>query len=228
MKRTSLLLASLLLWPAFAAAQSGYYPEDFEAERYWLGVGLGGGAVKSAAPAPAADRNAFGASIDVGIRITPQWGVGLEYGVVAPFGGCGGHHCTPDTPGFAPDFTRWFLIGEYRPPGADRGWRLRAGVGVSSMCYRYYRTEASDWEEFLEAILFDDYDDDHRTHWSCKSLSTLGGSLSLGYQWELEDRGSSIGLQLRGEAANFGASTRAGTPAFRHRAVVLQIQFNLN
>jgi hypothetical protein len=231
MKRILLLLAGLLLCPAMAGAQAGYYPHDFETEGYWLGVGLGGGAVKSTAPAPSAGRDAFGASVDAGVRITPEWGLGIEYGVVAPGGGCGGHHCTPASPDFAPDFTRWFLVGEYRPPGADRGWRLRAGVGVSNMCYRHYRTTQSAWERFLEALLFDDYDDDYdtdRTYWSCKSLSALGGAVSLGYQWELEDTHSSIGLQLRAEGANFAASSKAGTPAFRHRAVMLQVQFNIN
>jgi hypothetical protein len=133
---------------------------------------------------------------------------------------------------FAPDFTRWFLIGEYRPPGADRGWRLRAGVGVSNMCYRHYKTTQSAWERFIEYLLFDDEDyydySADRTYWSCKSLSALGGSVSVGYQWELKDTRTSVGLQLRGEAANYAASTTAGTPAFRHRALMLQVQFNIN
>jgi hypothetical protein len=100
------------------------------------------------------------------------------------------------------------------------------------MCYSYYKTEGSGWEEFLEfleVVLFDDHDDDSSgPHWNCKSLSALGGSVSVGYQWEIEHSRTSIGVQLRAEAANFAASNKAGTPAFRHRAVMLQIQLNLN
>jgi hypothetical protein len=229
MRKQCLWLAGVLLGPVLAHAQSPVYDDDLARYGYWLSVGLGGGTVKSAAPAPSAGRDAFGASIDTGIRFTPAWGIGLEYGIVAPGSGCGGHHCSPSEPEFAPDFTRWFLIGEYRPPN-DRRLRLRVGVGVSNMCYSHYRAEgASAWQEFLEAVLFDDYDvDTEGTHWSCKSLSALGGSVSLGYQWELEDTHSSIGLQLRAEGANFAASSKAGTPAFRHRAVMLQVQFNIN
>jgi hypothetical protein len=210
-----------------------YYEDDLARDGYWLSVGMGGGKVNSLAPAPSAGRDAFGASVEAGIRLTPEWGIGLEYGIVAPNSGCGGHHCTPSEPDFAPNFTRGFLIGEYRPPH-DRGLRLRAGVGVSNMCYRHYRTEGSAWGaflEFLEVVLSDDHGHDHDSdgpHWSCKSLSALGGSVSVGYQWEIERSNTSIGLQLRAEAANFAASNKAGTPAFRHRAVMLQIQLNIN
>lgn len=224
-----LWLGAMLLGPVLAHAQAPYYDDDFARDPYWLSVGIGGGAVTSTSRAPSAKRDAFGASIDAGIRFTPHWGIGLEYGVVAPVSGCGEHHCSPSEPEFAPDFTRWFLIGEYRPPG-NRGLRLRAGVGVSSMCYDHYRAEgASAWEEFLEAVLLDDYDvDSDGSHWACRSLSALGGSVSLGYQWELKDTHGSIGLQLRAEGANFAASNKAGTPAFRHRAVMMQVQFNIN
>jgi hypothetical protein len=129
---------------------------------------------------------------------------------------------------FAPNFTHWFLVAENRP--LER-LRLRAGVGVSGMCYSFHETRSSDFERFLEYLFFGDDDSyyDGSTHWECKSsLKALGGSVSIGYQWPLPDPGSSIGLQLRGEAANFAASSTAGTPAFRHRAVTLQIQLNIN
>jgi hypothetical protein len=75
------------------------------------------------------------------------------------------------------------------------------------MCYDHYRAEgASAWEEFLEAVLFDDYDvDSDGSHWACHSLSALGGSLSLGYQWELKDTHGSIGLHRH----HFQSATRA-------------------
>jgi hypothetical protein len=219
-----------LLCPALAAAQSPYYGDDPRA-RGWLGVGIGGGTINSAAPAPSADHDAFSFTVDGGYRITPQWGLGLEFGMVTPNGGCGGHHCSSDSPDFAPDFSHWFLVGEHRP--GDSGLRLRAGIGVTSMCYRYYRTRSSSFERFLEALLFYDEDeyyyyDDDRTHWDCKSLQALGGSVSVGYQWPFPDARSSVGLQLRLEAANFAASATAHTPAFHHRAVTLQLQMNIN
>jgi hypothetical protein len=165
--------------------------------------------------------------VDAGLRFTPEWGAGLEYGVITANSGCGGHSCTPADSDFAPDFSHFFLVAENR---LLKRLRLRAGVGLSSMCYSYHRTHSSDLEQFVEALFFDDddylYDDS--THWECKSsLKALGGSVSIGYQWPLSDPRSSIGLQLRGEAANFAASSTAGTPAFRHRAVTLQVQLNL-
>jgi len=238
--RNQWLPAVLLLCPAFAGARSpGYYEDydDFDSHRPWLGVGLGNGAVESQAPAPAAGLNAFGGSIDAGYRITPEWGLGLEFSVIAPRGGCGGHHCSSVLPDFAPDFTHWFLLGEYRPGGGGggdgdgSGWRLRAGAGVSSMCYRYYRHEALTWESVVVAILFDDQDAGslETRAWGCKRLSTFGASASIGYQWRVgKEVPASVGLQLRGEMADFAASSNATTPAFRHRALIMQMQFALD
>ncbi len=235
MRKRCLWLAGLLLGPVLAhAAQSPYFEDDLARDGYWLSMGIGGGKVGSTATAPSAGRDAIDFSVDTGIRLTPRWGIGLEYGIVAANSGCGGHHCTPSAPDFAPDFTRLFLIGEYRPPH-DRGLRLRAGVGVSNMCYSYYKADGSSaWEDFLEflaIVLSDDYhyDRDHDgTHWSCKSLSALGGSVSVGYQWQIARSNTSVGLQLRAEAANFAASSKAGTAAFHHRAAMLQVQLSFN
>lgn len=235
MRKRCLWLACMLLSPVLAHAAHSPYDDDVLApEPFWLSMGFGSGTVNSLAPAPSAGRDAFSFSVDAGMRLTPEWGAGLEFGVVAPSGGCTGHHCTPSVPDFAPAFTHWFLIGEYRSP-YDRHLRLRAGLGVSNMCYSYYKAQGSAWEEILEflaILLSDDYDpgdfDHHGTHWACRSLSALGGSVSVGYQWQLGRSRSSVGLQLRAEAAHFAASSKAGTPAFRHRAVMLQVQLNLN
>ncbi|MEJ0099649.1 MAG: hypothetical protein WDO12_07905 [Pseudomonadota bacterium] len=194
--------------------------------RGWLAIGVGSGSIASAGPAPSASRDAFAFSIDTGYRINRQWGLGLEYGVLAPNGGCGGHHCTPADPDFAPDFSHWFLLAEQRP--GDGGLRVRAGVGVSSMCYRYYRARDSGWHRFWQALIFDDDQDEGSISWHCKSLHALGAAASIGYQWALPDSLSSVGLQLRGEAANFAESSTAGTPAFHHRAVMLLVQFDIN
>jgi hypothetical protein len=226
MRKQLVLLAGLLLWPVLASADyqhAGFDPDN----PFWLGVGVGGGKLQSTAPAPAAARETFSFSIDVGARITRDWGLGLEYGLVMPEGGCGGHSCTPQRNDFAPNFSHWFLIAEHRPP--DSGVRLRAGVGVSSMCYRYYKSRGNFWEEFVEAVVFgDDNVDPNSTHWDCKSLHALGGSVAVGYQWPISEGEGSIGLQLRGEAAEFAASSKAGTPRFKHRAVMLQIHLDIN
>jgi hypothetical protein len=226
MRKPLVLLVGLLLCPVLAGAQSRYAGVDPD-NPFWLGLGVGGGKLQSAASAPSAERDAFSFSVDVGVRIARDWGLGLEYGLVMPQGGCGGHGCTPQRSDFAPNFSHWFLIAEHRPP--DSGVRLRAGAGVSSMCYRYYKAQGDFWEEFVEALVFRDdtvdYDD---THWDCKSLRALGGLVSVGYQWPISEGEGSIGVQLRGEAAKFAASSKAGTQAFRHRAVTMQIQLNLN
>jgi hypothetical protein len=231
MRKLLVLLAGALLCPVLAGAQVRQ-PRDLPDYQYlvqplWVGAGFGGGKITSRAPAPSAGRDAFSFSFDAGIRITPQWGAGFEFGMVGPNGGCGGHHCGPSDRDFAPDFSHWFLMAEHRSRDDD-GLRLRAGIGVSSMCYDYYRTSGSSFGRFLEAVFFeDDYDDDS-THWDCKSIQAFGASVSVGYQLPVSDDGSSIGLQLRGEAANFAASGTAGTPRFRHRAITLQIQLNIN
>lgn len=226
MRKPLVLLVGLLLCPLLAGAQSRYRSYHVD-QPYWLGIGFGGGGVNSDPPAPSSDRDSFAFSVDAGMRITPEWGIGLEYGLIAPNGGCGGHHCTAADPDFAPNFSHWFLVAEHRS-GEDGGMRLRAGLGVTSMCHHYYRTGNASFWEFLAAVfLSDDYDGTIR-HWECDSLQAFGASASIGYQWALPDSGSSIGLQLRGETAKFAASSSAGTPKFRHRAVTVQIHLNLN
>lgn len=224
MKGKWLLMASALLCPALAGASSSGW-EDVDT-RWWLGIGIGGGAVKSAAPAPSADRNAVAFSIDGGFRITPQWGLGLEYGAVNATSGCGGRHCTPAMSDFAPDFTRLFAVGEYRP--VDSGVRIRAGAGISSMCYQFYKSPRSAWDKLLDVFISGESMDNSTDSWNCKSLRAFGIGASIGYQWPIGGTAASLGLQLRGEAARFAASTAAGTPAFQHRALMLQLQLNFN
>src|SRR5262245_56232663 len=112
--RSFLLLLGALLAPALAGAQVRGYDDDyFNDHRFWLGVGLGYGSIGSESPAPSADRDAIAASIEAGYRLAPEWGLGVEFGVVAPTTGCDGKGCSALLPGFAPNFTRWFLLGEY-------------------------------------------------------------------------------------------------------------------
>jgi hypothetical protein len=229
MRKQLFLLVCTLLCPVLAGAQGRHM--SYRAERPddpgWLGIGFGSGSMESPDTAPSAGLNAFTFSLDAGVHINPQWGLGIEYGLIAPHGGCGGHHCTPAYSDFAPDFSHWFLLVEQRP--GNGGLRLRGGVGVSSMCYRYYRARDSQWEKFWDSVFFGDDDDadQNRISWHCKSLQALGASASVGYQWSLPHSPGSIGLQLRGEAANFAASSTAGTSAFHHRAVSLQIQLKI-
>jgi hypothetical protein len=223
------LLLGAVLFPALAGAQSGNPRDDFEDHRFWADLALGGGSITSARPAPSADRDVISGNIDVGLRIHPEWGLGTEFGVIGPTSGCGGRtECNPRRPDFAPNVTRWFLIGEYRP--GDRGMQLRVGAGPTWMCYRYYETSTSAWDKLLNALfLGDDGSAKPERSIGCKHLRALGASVSVGYQWQLgEDAPASIGLQLRGEAANFGANSKAGTPAFHHRALMMQVQLSIN
>ena len=212
-----------MLAPALAAAGSTTYQDDLESGA-WLGLGLGGGKIATAGQAPSADRGVFTFNLDAGYRITPQWGIGFEFGVIGPTSGCDGLGCTPASPDFAPNFLHWFAVGEYRPD--NTGWRLRAGAGFSTMCYRYYRSHTSALENFVNVLLGGDGSTSDSI--SCHSLKAFGAAASIGYQWSLRGSPTSLGLQLRGEAANFSASTRAVTPAFHHRAVTLQLQLNMN
>jgi hypothetical protein len=220
-----LALSPLLLWPALAAARSFALDED-PGTPWWLGLGFGSGTITSTAPAPSADRSGIAASIDGGFRFSPEWGLGLEFGVVGPASGCNGRGCSYGEPHFAPDFTHWFLIGELRP--GNGGMRLHVGAGLTSMCYSYYDAERPTWEVFLDAVIFGDPVDDMRTTRQCDHLHAFGASASVGYQWPLRYSHTSLGVQLRAEAANFAASTRALTPAFHHRALALQLQLNFN
>ena len=193
---------------------------------WWLGVGLGAGSITSTAPAPSAKRDGFAANLDAGYRLTQTWGLGIEIGVIAPTDGCGARHCAPTNPQFAPNFAHWFGVGEWRP--GKGGWRLRASAGLSTMCYDYEYSGNSAWGTFWNVLLFGDMQVGSVGSTRCRNLSALGGALSVGYQWPLGDSGTSMGLQLRGEAANFAASSAAGTPAFHHRALSVLLQLNVN
>jgi hypothetical protein len=211
---------------ADAQYRAGYASYDDPADAgWWLGVGLGTGSITSAAPAPSAKRDGFAANLDLGYRLTPTWGLGFEIGVVAPTSGCGASHCAPNDPDFAPNFAHWFVVSEWRPGNA--GWRLRASAGLSTMCYDHYYSDTG-WGTFWNVVLFGDLQVGSVGSTRCRNLSALGGALSVGYQWPLGDSGTSMGLQLRGEAANFAASSQAGLPAFHHRALVLLLQLNVN
>lgn len=219
-----------MLCPMLSAAATPDYSRYYTDEGYpgwWAGIGAGGGSITSDSQAPSADRSAFTGNIEIGYRLSRNWGLGVEYGVIAPGHGCDREGCSTTSPDFAPDFTRWFLLGEYRPDNS--GLRLRASAGVSYMCYSYFTGRRSAWNKFWDAVLFgsDGEYDVGDTKRSCNSLHTMGAALSVGYQWSTEGQ-SSVGLQLRGEAANYDASSKAGTPAFRHRAVMMQVQFNFN
>jgi hypothetical protein len=210
-----------LLCPALAGA-SDY---DIELDSGgWLGLGVGAGKMVSAPHAPSADRSGFAISLDGGYRFNRQWGLGLEFGVLTASDGCDGLGCTSATPGFAPNFLHWFAVGEYRPPGS--GWRLRGAAGLSSMCYRWYKSRASALGKFVNALLGGNDPTEYSI--SCNSLKALGVSASVGYQWRLRDSPASLGVQLRGEAADFSASAKAGTQAFHHRGVTLQLQLSTN
>jgi hypothetical protein len=102
-------LAGLAVWSAPATAQ------DEARSRWWLGADLGGAAVNSQSPAPSANRNAVAASVDFGYRLTPQWGLGFEFGAVAPVEGCKDWACAGTAASFAPNFTRLQAFSEFRP-----------------------------------------------------------------------------------------------------------------
>lgn len=218
-----------LLAAPFADAQ---YRADYgtynEAEfaGWWLGVGLGTGSITSSAPAPSAQRDGFAANLDFGYRLTPSWGLGFEIGIIAPAGGCGARYCAPTDPQFAPNFAHWFGVSEWRPGNA--GWRIRASAGLSTMCYDYYHSDNPGWATFWNVVLFGDVQVGSVGSTRCRTLDALGAAVSVGYQWPLGESGTSMGLQLRGEAANFAASSEAGLPAFHHRALMLLLQMNLN
>jgi hypothetical protein len=220
-------------WPTPTFAQHAAADPGAGAQRLWLGVGLGSATVRSVAPAPAAGRGAVAASLDIGYRVTPQWGLGLEFGTVAPVHGCADVNCSGTVAAFAPNISRMFAFGEFRPQHS--GWRLRAGAGVSNFCYRrHWAPGAWSWVDTLNLLLNDQsinnetvsgsgaYRCDARNH-------ALGGALSLGYDRPAaQGTPLSMGLRLSAEAANFGATPAVGLPAFRHRALMLTLQLNIN
>ena len=215
------VLLGSLLCPLMANADG--YELDPESS-FWVSGGLGAGQVVSGSHAPSADRSGFTLNIDVGRRFNSQWGLGLEFGAIAPSGGCDGLSCTTASPDFAPSFSHLFAVGEYRP--ANSGWRLRGGAGLSSMCYSWYKSHVNAFEKFINVLLGEDDPTDYSVR--CRNLTALGISAAVGYQFSFPDSHTSLGLQLRGEAANYSASAKAGLPAFHHRAVVLLAVLSFN
>lgn len=206
---------------------------DLHTERGpWLGVGVGGAAVRSLSPAPSSGREGLAGNIEVGYRFTRQWGVGLDFGAIAPVKGCTDWDCASTPAEFAPNFTRVFAFGEFRP--RNTAWRFRASAGVSRFCYsRYWSDSAWSWGDFAMLIIDDDYLYDTVSGsgaYRCEARSrAMGGSLSVGYDWAVEpDVPVAMGLRLTAEAANFDATRSIGVPAFRHRAVTLSLHLTFN
>lgn len=220
----TLLPALVLAFPLQALAQ------ESSAQPWWVGVGVGGGSVNSIAPAPAAGRDAFAASLEMGYRFTPNAGLGLELGAVTPVTGCRELQCGESAAAFAPSFNRLFAFGEYRPGGS--GWRLRAGVGFSRFCYqRHWDNEAWSMFDTVMLLIDDDYLEttDGSGAYRCDaSRRALGGAVSVGYDWKSSEAPVSVGVRLSAEAANFSRSHDASLPSFRHRAVTLSLHLMVN
>jgi len=224
-----MLAIAVLAMPLAALAQ---HPADARGYRqpFWLGVGFGGSVVRSLAPSPSADRDGLAASVELGYRLNPDWAMGLEYGGVLPFSGCAHWDCGDSQSDFAPNFTRFFAFGEYRP--RDSGLRLRAGFGVSRFCYRRHWDEHGwSWADTINLMLDDDdlQDSDGGTGaWQCDASSkALGGLVSVGYDWPLAAGSAAMGVRLTAEAANHARSPGTDLSSFGHRAVMLTVHFNL-
>jgi hypothetical protein len=233
------LLAMLIGVSTWATPALAQRPRDFRddesAPRLWLGVGVGGAAVQSLAPAPSAGEDALNLSIDVGYRFTPQWGVGLEFGAVLPANGCPDWQCPVNSAEFAPSFTRILAFGEFRP--RQSGWRFRAGAGLSRFCYRSHWSDTAwswvDTVDFALQLLGDDAISNETVgsggHRCDARMNALGGTVSAGYDWPVRPESPvAMGLQLGVEAANFGANPASDLPAFRHRAVTLLLRLDIN
>jgi hypothetical protein len=224
------VMASLTVCPAMA--------QRFDADRsapWWVDVGVGGATIESPVAAPATDRGGLAASLDFGFRFTPHWGLGLEFGAVAPSHGCAAWQCEVSAPEFAPAFTRIFAVSEFRP--GRSGWRLRAGAGVSRYCYRAHWSESAwSWTDTVDMalLLLGDGPLDGRIGGSGGYLcdahkNALGGTVSVGYDWRVSTRAPvSMGLRLSAEAAGFSAEGPVGLPAFRHRAIMLTLHLKLD
>lgn len=235
---STVLLASLAcLAPTLALAQGGL--QQFEEEsfrRWWVSAGLGGATVRSGEPAPSAGRSGVAASVDAGYRYSREWGMGVEYALVAPLAGCTAWDCAASKGEFAPNFTRLTAFAEYRPQRS--GWRLRAGAGVSRFCYqRHWSESAWGWGDTLElvisSLLEEDYIDDPARRsgaWQCDGAAkALGATISVGRDWRASRQGSlTFGWRLTAEAANFDQTAAIGLPAFRHRAVMLSLHLNID
>ncbi len=222
------MVAGLLALPAVAPAQE-------ISQRWWLGAGIGGADVRSLAPAPSAGRRAVAASVDFGYRLTPQWGLGFEFGTTVPVDGCADWQCAGTADRFAPAFTRMLAFGEFRP--RDSGLSLRAGAGVSRFCYsRHWSGSAWSWGDTLGALLtglLEDEPDvttDGSGAYRCDArMKALGGAVSLGYDWPVRAGAPvSVGLRLTAEAAGFGATPAIDLPAFHHRALMLTLHLSIN
>jgi hypothetical protein len=231
MKKNLVLLAAMaaLSTPVFAESED-------QALRWWLGAGVGVGSVKSLAPAPSTGRDAVAASVDLGYRLTPEWGLGMEFGALVPMNGCLDWQCADTPAAFAPSFTRIMAFGEFRP--ADSGWRFRAGAGVSRFCYsRHWSDSAWSIGDTLDLLLAAAFDDDQYGEtvggsgaYRCDArMKALGGVVSAGYDWSVSrDKPVSVGIRLSAEAANFGPTSAIGLPAFRHRALMLTLHMSIN
>ncbi len=226
MPRARALLSALFLFlplPALCA------PDEMSMQRFWAGVGIGGGVVKSVDPAPSAGRHGLDGSIEVGFRLTPSWGLGMELGALAPVSGCRDLGCG-EVADFAPTFNRLMAFGEFRP--RNSGLRLRAGVGMSRFCLaRHWDHDA--WSLFDTLLLV--FDEDHiysegSGAFRCDAARrAVGGAVSVGYDWQAGRNAPVwLGVRLSAEAARFSESPGAGLPAFRHRAVMLSLHLRVN
>ncbi|MEO8309499.1 MAG: hypothetical protein ABI616_15825 [Pseudomonadota bacterium] len=192
--------------------------------------------MKSSAPAPSAGRDALAASVDLGYRFTPQWGLGFEYGGLIPVDGCADWPCGDTPAAFAPRFTRLMVFSEFRP--RDSGWRFRAGVGASRFCQsRHWSATAWSIGDTLGLLLTAALDDDLADEtvsgsgsWRCDAhMKALGGMVSVGYDWPIaREHPVSLGLRLSAEAADFGPTRAIGLPAFQHRALMLSLHVSIN
>lgn len=217
------LRALLLLVPGLSGIAVAQ--EAGPGQRWWAGVSVGGGTVESLAPAPSAGRSVLDGSLEVGYRLTPNWGMGMELGALAPVSGCRDLGCSEEHSDFAPAFNRLFAFGEFRP--RDSGLRLRAGMGLSRFCYaRHWDDDA--WSMLDTVLLL--FDEDYlyvggSGSWRCDAARrAFGGAVSVGYDWRAARNAPvSVGVRLTAEAAKFSASPAAGLPAFHHRAVVLSL-----
>jgi hypothetical protein len=235
MTRKLLLAAAIAALPLSLFAQSTE-PAPGVAPGWWLGGAVGAASVKSLAPAPSAGRDALAASVDLGYRFTPEWGVGMEFAAMVPVDGCADWECAGAPEAFSPTFTRITAFGELRPGGG--GWSLRAGAGISRFCYsRHWSDSAWSFFDTLDLLLAAALDDDQYGEtvggsgaYRCDArMKALGGVVSVGYDWPVSrDKPVSVGMRLSAEAANFGSTRAIGLPAFQHRALMLTLHLNIN
>lgn len=220
-----IMFAGLVAGALPAGAQNA--ASQYDAAPIWLGVGLGHGSFRSLQPAPSAGRQALVASIEVGHRLNRDWGAGLEMSGLLPFTGCNQWDCSDSPAGFAPNFGRFSAFAEYRP--GRTGLRLRAGLGMSRFCYRsHWSDTAWSWLDTLVLLTLDEDHDYGTGAMRCDAAQrSLGGSVSVSYDWALQRTPATLGLRLSAEAANFKGEPDVNMPSFRHRAVMLSLHFTL-